>query len=299
MKGRTARADEGIANGFLEIADAENRRKNSLSEIATVEQGLTSLLGGGGDLAVDGAKSLIVEFRSQEEAVKKYSTEKSRIETEMQRLWERMREKEEQLKNLSSGKISPVLEEKVDVLRDFKAVAERTRDRVFNRLIERLEAEANRHFAAMTEENRAVRGRIKLEMQPNGNFMPRNLDSEGRELTSINDSNLILIKIAVIMAIISAKRGGPAAELYPLITDAATSKFSENYALGFYRTASAVYTQSICTSKEFTGNDALLERLLAQISPENMGHVYRIEASVPFEERESRQELETRIFKIR
>jgi DNA sulfur modification protein DndD len=64
----------------------------------------------------------------------------------------------------------------------------------------------------MTAENKSVRGRIKLEKAANGNYMPKNLDSEGRILTSINDSNIILIKLAVIMAIISAKKSSPAAD---------------------------------------------------------------------------------------
>jgi DNA sulfur modification protein DndD len=47
---------------------------------------------------------------------------------------------------LSTGKISPILEEKKNVLEDFRDIAKSTRERVFNRLILQLEEEANQHF---------------------------------------------------------------------------------------------------------------------------------------------------------
>jgi DNA sulfur modification protein DndD len=101
------------------------------------------------------------------------------------------------------------------------------------------------------------------------------------------------------MAIISAKRSSPAAELYPLISDAPTSKFGDNYAVGFCRAASEVYSQSIVISKDFYKNPELQNRLFEAVG-DKLGNVYIIEPSLSEEnQRGHRNELEVRSTKIR
>ncbi len=122
------------------------------------------------------------------------------------------------------------------------------------------------------------------------------------EKTSPADGKIRVVfkpKKEVIMAIISAKKSSPAADLYPLITDAPTSKFGDNYAIGFCRTASQVYSQSIVISKDFYNKPDLQQRLFAEAG-EKMGNVYLIEPSLSEEaQREHRDELEVRLTKIR
>jgi len=126
--------------------------------------------------------------------------------------------------------------------------------------------------------------------------MPKIHDSTGQEMYGTNDSNIILIKLSVIMAIISAKKTSRAAEMYPLISDAPMSKFTENYTIGFCRTASEVYSQSIIMSKDFYFNEALRDRLFTEV--ENLGNVYIIEPSVPEDKRSDRNDLETKIKRV-
>jgi DNA sulfur modification protein DndD len=120
--------------------------------------------------------------------------------------------------------------------------------------------------------------------------MPKNVDENGVELTSINDSNIILIKLATIMAIVSAKGG---TEHHPLISDAPTSKFSDNYTIGFCKTLSEVFNQSIIISYDFFHNMELRDRLLKEI--DNLGNVSLIEPSQPEEQRMNRIDLTTNI----
>jgi len=299
LQGMINHADHEIRTAIDDIIEWEGKYKASKSELEGVQKEIMEAVNASSVGSLDSSIDIVNEFQSQLDAI--VSFEKKLVHFKLQ---SEVKEKEgkridEELKSLSTGKISPILEEKVRVLEDFRDIAKSTRERVFNRLILQLEEEANQHFYNMTAENKSVRGRIKLEKQSTGNYMPKNLDNEGRILSSINDSNIILIKLAVIMAIISAKKSSPAADLYPLITDAPTSKFGDNYAIGFCRVASQVYSQSIVISKDFYQKPDLQKRLFSEVG-EQLGNVYLIEPSLSEEvQREHRDELEVRLTKIR
>lgn len=193
-----------------------------------------------------------------------------------------------------TGEIPSWLKEKKNVLNDFEAISISTRERVFNNLILQLENEANQHYQAMTSGNRSSRGKIKLRRLPNGNYMPEINDNNGKPLLGSNTSNLILVKLAVIMAIISAKNNSGMVSLYTLITDAPTSVFGEDYTIGFCKTISKVYTQSIIMSKEFYKNENLKNQLLTNADI-RIGKVYMITPTISEQERDNRNSLSTLI----
>lgn len=299
LQGMINHVDNEILSAIGDILELEGDNKAMKSELERVQKEIRDVVSASSVGSIDSSINIVNEFQSQLNAIVNFEKKLDRLEFELEAKEKESKKIDDDLKGLSIGKISPIIEEKKNVLEDFRAITKSTRERVFNRLILQLEEEANRHFYNMTAENKAVRGRIKLEKQANGNYMPKNLDSEGRILTSINDSNIILIKLAVIMAIISAKKSSPAADLYPLITDAPTSKFGDNYAIGFCRVASQVYSQSIVISKDFYQKLDLQQRLFSEVG-EKLGNVYLIEPSISEEvQREHRDELEVRLTKIR
>ena len=269
------------------------------SELEGVQREIMEAVNASSVGSIDSSIDIVNEFQSQHNAIVTFEKKLARIKFDKEAKEKESKSIDEALKVLSTGKISPILEEKVRVLEDFRDIAKSTRERVFNRLILQLEEEANKHYYNMTAENNSVRGMIKLEKQANGNYMPKNLKGDGGFLSSPNDSNIILIKLAVIMAIISAKKSSPAADLYPLITDAPTSKFGDNYAIGFCRAASQVYSQSIVISKDFYNKPELQHRLFTEAG-EKIGSVYLIEPSLSEEaQRGHRDELEVQLTKIR
>ena len=299
LQGMINHADHEIRTAIGDILELESKYKATKSELEIVQKEIMEAVNASSVGSIDSSIDIVNEFQSQHEAIVSFEKEAERLKFGGETKEKGGKKIDEEPKGLSTGKISPILEEKKNVLEDFRDIAKSTRERVFNRLILQLEEEANQHFYNMTAENKSVRGRIKLEKQSStGNYMPKNLDNEGRILSSINDSNIILIKLAVIMAIISAKKGSPAADLYPLITDAPTSKFGDNYAIGFCRAASQVYSQSIVISKDFYQKPDLQQRLFSEVG-EQLGNVYLIEPSLSEEaQREHRDELEVRLTKI-
>lgn len=299
LQGLINHADHDIRTAIADILEWEGKYKVTKSDLDNVQKEIMEAVNASSVGSIDSSIDIVNEFQSQHEAIVSFDKKLERLKYDAEVMEKEAKKIDEELKGLSTGKISPILEEKKNVLEDFRDIAKSTRERVFNRLILQLEEEANHHFYNMTAENKSVRGMIKLEKQANGNYMPKNIDSEGRILTSINDSNIILIKLAVIMAIISAKKSSPAADLYPLITDAPTSKFGDNYAIGFCRAASQVYSQSIVISKDFYQKPDLQQRLFSEVG-EKLGNVYLIEPSLSEEaQREHRDELEIRLTKIR
>ena len=96
------------------------------------------------------------------------------------------------------------------------------------------------------------------------------------------------------MAIISAKSSTGVVDFYTLITDAPTSVFGEDYTIGFCKTVSKVYRQSIIMSKEFYKNQNLRNELLTN-SEIKIGKVYTITPSIPESERDNRNNLSTKI----
>lgn len=198
---------------------------------------------------------------------------------------------EDKLASLVTSSMDPKVENKKIAFENFYKIALSTKERIYQEQIEIIEEEANKHFQSMTEENMAVRGQIKLKQLSSGAYMPQIVNDQGIELSSVNDSNIILVKLAVIMAIVSAK--GRSSEFYPLITDAPTSKFSDNYTIGFCQAVSKVFKQSIIMSYDFYHNKALHKRLLSEV--ENKGTIHIIEPNVPEENRVNRNDLKTKI----
>jgi DNA sulfur modification protein DndD len=181
------------------------------------------------------------------------------------------------------------IEEKKDILRLFARLAKKTRDNVYSDLIEKLEKEVNKHFHKMTMGNKGALGQVKFDI--NHSFIrPLIVDSNGVELSSVNDSNIILVKLATIMGVITTK----SADLpLPLISDAPTSKFGDNYTLNFCRQVSNVFPQSIIMSYDFHQNIKLRDELLK--STERIGFVYEITPAQVNSNNQDRNGLFTKI----
>lgn len=291
MQGRIEDVDDNMQAEIKMIFDLDEQRRQNIEDMQVLNEQIRNYMERSSISSADGSFNIVSAFEGH---TKKYDEAKQKegiLSSNIARLEEKIKTINNQLRGLIREPMPTYLEEKQDVLETFKNMSVSTRARVFNRLIEQLENEANKHYQNMTTGNRSVRGLIKLVEQRNSNYMPKIVDEDGYELAAINDSNIILIKMAVIMAIISAKKNTDATRLYTLITDAPSSKFNDDYTIGFCKTVSEVYTQSIIMSKDFHSNEKLRNQLLNDI--EKLGNVYLIEPSIREKERNNRNNLVT------
>ncbi|HTE23649.1 AAA family ATPase [Flavitalea sp.] len=293
LNGRINEIDDDIKEALAKRNNLNKKVRDANNEVGRIEETIQRLLAET-LLTTETAKHILDEYSVHNKYVKDYTEEKIKLGQQIEHSKNILKGVEDQLKELVTGEIPAWLIEKKEILTDFESVAISTRDRVFNSLITQLEKEANTHYEAMTSGNRSAKGQIKLRKLPNGNYMPEIIDDAGIPLRGINTGNLILVKLSAIMAIISAKNSGRAAELYTLITDAPTSVFGEDYTIGFCKTVSKVYKQSIIMSKEFYKNESLRNELLTNAEIK-IGNVYMISPSILATERDNRNNLSTNL----
>jgi DNA sulfur modification protein DndD len=290
---RISEIDTDISETLKKINDINGKIRQVNNEMKKVEDELQKLVSDTSQSAED-AESIVAEYSIQNKYVKDFTEKVNKLTQQIEHYRKNLNSINDQLKDLVTGEIPKWLIEKKQILNDFDEIATSTRDRVFSNLIAQLEKEANNHYTAMTSGNKSTRGQIKLRKLPNGNFMPEITDSNGNPLLGSNTSNLILVKLSAIMAIISAKSNDGIVSFYSLITDAPTSVFGEDYTIGFCKTVSKVYRQSIIMSKEFYKNQALRNELMTN-SEIKIGKVYMITPSIPENERADRNNLLTKI----
>lgn len=287
------RVDSDIKKTFRHLKKIEKRRKASSEDWSKITAEIESIMT---DSALDSSKAnnILNEWQAKNDYAKKFGKDLTQTKLFLERNQQELKAIDKKLGDLVVGEIPAFLEEKKQVLEEFDQVAQSTRARVFKTLVKRLETEANKHYHEMMQGNLGTRGIIKLVESTTGNYMPRLVDENDRPLMQLNTGNIILIKLATIMAIISARQGSRDTDLYTLITDAPMSVFGEDYTIGFCKAVSKVYRQSIIMSKEFYKNKELREELLKN-SEIKRGKIYMITPSIPEKERSNRNSLETKV----
>lgn len=259
------------------IKELETKKKESAKLLKRIEED-TEYLVENTSISTDVSQNIINEFSDHNEKRIRYHQQLERLTANLKKHQGELKSVIDSISNLEPKTLPTYLKERIKVFTDFIEITKSTRDRVFSRLIKQLEEEANRHFQSMAAENKSFKGEIRLVQLSNGNYMPENRDSNGQKLYQLNTSNILLIKLSVIMAVVSAKKSTRATELYTLIADAPMSSFGENYTKGFCRTLAKVYNQSIIMSKDFYANMELRKSLLEET--ENLGNIYLIEPSI-------------------
>ncbi|MBN2746817.1 MAG: AAA family ATPase [Bacteroidales bacterium] len=280
--------DASIASELEKIDKLEEQRKDALNGLSLLEKKMMHLHGTS-SITEDESRDIVRKFQQYDQDKEKFQKQKFEIEYRIERNRAELADILEKMKGNLGDSINPDTIEKKEVLEKFYEIAKSTREMVYEEQVRRIEEEANKHFLRMTSENKSVQGKIILKKH-GANYMPKNVDEYGYELSSINDSNIILIKLSTIMAIVTARGKS---EFHPLISDAPTSKFGDNYTIGFCNTIDDVFTMSIIFSKDFYHNLTLRNRLLNEV--DNLGAVYVIEPSIKEEDRTNRVDLSTKI----
>lgn len=288
--------DSDISSTFERIQKLTTKRKTYSEKLQKFESDLNNMVNESA-LGVEESKDLLNELQTQNVYSKRFQKELTLTELSIQKAKNSIVSINKKLGDLVIGEIPAYLLKKVEILEDFRAISHSTRDRIFKQLVEKLEIEANKHYQEMIQDNLSARGIIKLKQLSNKNYMPELVDENGKVLLQLNTGNIILIKLATIMAIISARKGSKDTDLYTLITDAPMSAFGDDYTIGFCKTVSKVYKQSIIMSKEFYKNVELRNELM-QDKDVNLGKVYMITPSIPEDERSNRNSLSTNIIAL-
>jgi len=141
----------------------------------------------------------------------------------------------------------------LDFSADLRDAAQRTRIRVFDNMISKLESEANNHFQNLIMYNELSGGILKFEKTPLGTIDFNYLDEDGNEVTGASEGFQRMKVLAVLMAVISVN---PHGYLYPLLADAPLSAFGHGFIKGFFEETQKVFPQSIILIKDLYDKDS-------------------------------------------
>lgn len=141
----------------------------------------------------------------------------------------------------------------LDITSDIRDAAQRTRIRVFDGMILKLEKEANKHFQNLIKYNEIAGGILKFDKNPRGTIDFNYIDEDGNEVTGASEGFQRMKVLAVLMAVISVN---PYGYLYPLLADAPLSAFGQGFIKGFFEETEKVFPQSIILIKDLYDRDS-------------------------------------------
>jgi DNA sulfur modification protein DndD len=287
-KGTHATIDSRIQENLQELNQLKSDLQDCRDELAAIERDFGDMLDS------ETSEQIVREFRTHDDRKDHWANAISNYKHDLATKEKLFLDVKSRLDSLVTGAINSFFYESERVYSDIKTVCEETRKNVFQNIIASLEKKANEIFAKLTFKNDAVVGKIKLKKVGEGinqQYFPEIVNSHGHIISSPNDSNIILVKLSLIMAIITYKSKW--SENYSLISDAPTSKMAENYTIGFYQTLSETFTQSIVTTFDFVDSSTL-----NKISKCNLGNIYRLKTSFPKGDRNDRTDLVVDITKV-
>ena len=260
--------DRRVSEEFREIQTLQEKIDQKKDRMNEIDAQFDSLI------EEDGSQDIVSAFKLHKNNMSKYLSYIEGNKTDLKSLDDRRSSNEEELSKLVTGEVDHQVKLSKEIFEKLVDVTESVRSEVFERIVEKLEIKANSLFKKMTAKNAAITGYIKLNKTKSGNYVPVIVGTDGNELTNPNDSNILLVKLALIMAVVHAR--GTKDISYALISDAPTSKMATEYSQGFYETLSTEYEQSIVMTYDFVdgGQRDYLKKL-------KIGSVYKVIANFP------------------
>lgn len=278
FKRAIGRIDEDISETFKKINGINNDINSNKDRLAGIRKEFNVLMEN------DTSEDVVKAFYQHKENVETYESLLRGHHQSLKENEDLRTELKKRFAGLASGAIDEKFEEIKDIFVKLRDVCESTRDRVFTDLIKKLQSSANDIYTSMAEKNMSITGSVELKKLSDGCYLPEIVDSDGHMIKGANDSNIILVKLALIMAIITSTERW--SQHYCLISDAPTSKMAENYTQGFYRELGKQFTQSIIMTYDF-----LSEESRSMLSEFKIGKVYKIKSNFPGGNRNDRSDL--------
>ncbi|NRA14944.1 MAG: AAA family ATPase [Oceanospirillaceae bacterium] len=277
--------DSSISEELSVIQDLKNKRVVAERQIREIDNQFDILL------EEDKSEDILGEFKQQNRSRERFEQNKARLLEKLRVTTQQRDDAKTGIDKLVTGEIDKVTLISEKIFSQLKSIAKSTKQQVFESIILELEEKSNEIFRDMTHKNTSIKGKIKFKKITNGSYIPEIVDGDDYIINSPNDSNIILVKLSLIMAILTARAKW--SDNYALISDAPTSKMADNYTFGFYKTVSERFTQSIVTTYDF-----LEAERKAVLSNFNMGKVYQIESHYPSGNSDNRADLCVKITEV-
>ena len=134
-------------------------------------------------------------------------------------------------------------------MQNLEALFLATKERIYSKLVERLQDESNKMYRDLTARNHTMGGVLQFQKREDGTLKVVVINDAGEELTGNGTGFQRMKQLAIVMSIISSKIGNHQFD-YPFISDAPFSEFSINFIENFFNKAPSVFRQSIIMIKD-------------------------------------------------
>jgi DNA sulfur modification protein DndD len=252
LSDKSNKADQEIIEAIKKKDELVVRQKELKDEIeALVSSVNNEILNSGIEKAAD----IIAMAAVSNQDLQKYSQTIGKLERDKDALENSLKFFESKLKSLSIGEIDPLITKKMELLSDLAQLAIRIKDTEYKGLVDLLQMKANEHYERINKPTGAFYGNIKFIETTGGGFIPEIFDDSGERVSNLNTSQTSSMKLAIIMAIITANHNRGYADRYPLIADAPISDFDAKKAKSFLIEASNTFSQSIIIVMDYLIDD--------------------------------------------
>jgi DNA sulfur modification protein DndD len=245
-----------INNSILRTREKEQELLEKITrvkeKIKVLKDERSHLIIGDEDDMADATK-IMAQYKGALIRLQKASDDIVKANNRVETLREGIRKDEVELSRLRPKDTPKHYEIHLDITADLRDAAQRTRIRVFDEMLLKLESKANEHFQNLIKHNELAGGILKFQKNARGTIDFNYLDEEGNEVTGASEGFQRMKVLAVLMAIISVN---PFGYLYPLLADAPLSAFGQGFIKGFFDETEKVFPQSIILIKDLYDRDS-------------------------------------------
>lgn len=282
------RTNQKIAEEFASLDLLRNKINESKSEIEKIKNDFESLL------EDDRSESIVNQFRQHGKNKELFTSRLAKSQSQLQLQEQKLSQIQNELGSLVTGNIDNAIKNADTIFSQLSDIAKSTRKDVYTSIVDELESTANTIFENMASRNNSIKGKIKLRMMPNFTCIPEIVDNDGYIMSGSNDSNIILVKLSLIISILTSKSKW--SENYSLISDAPTAKMAKGYSDGFYEALSKNFKQSIVMTYDFI--EANERENLLRNQDFKLGSIHLVESHFPNGNRDDRSDLEILIKEV-
>jgi DNA sulfur modification protein DndD len=241
--GKIGQIEESIANSIQKQDELKVRISKINDKLKANQNELKELLKG--DEIDENTESEKNILNSYEGAIKRATQAEERINRTNERirvLGKTIKGIEQELERLRGTDVPVEYRNAYDLLNNISAAITNTRVRVFKNMLEKLEKYSNKHFDNLIKYNEITGGILRFKQTVSDTIELDVVDNKGNIVSGNSEGFQRMKKLAVVMAIISAKGTG---FNYPMFADAPLSTFGKGFIKSFFEEVPNVFPQSI------------------------------------------------------
>ncbi len=194
-------------------------------------------------------KNVLSAYEAALNNINLYDGYLSSANKEAERLASELKNCDNQLSIYGGAAVPRSYKEQKEVIEDIRGVFSRTKQRIYDEVVDALEKKSNSFYQKLTSGNNVDGGKLSFTKTSYDSIQLKVYNEAGKELTGASEGFQRMKKIAVLMAIISSKFGGGHYD-YPFIADAPFSAFGKNFINNFFDTVPSVFRQCIIMIKD-------------------------------------------------